>query len=205
MKTLTVFYDTSFDDKERDLYIKSIQKNIDTADLIDLNEVKKYQKTYKFKEDRILGVKPLSERTTNILKKAFKESPWLDIEDLYTNTLPITAESILSILNKDLSNKKIAIINQAETIGKPLAQEIIKRHGNVLSLNSSIYRLDIEEMISNIRPDFLITATGDKDFILKDDCLKNVGEIIDLSHDTRAKRARRHIPTTDILKRRLED
>ena len=88
---------------------------------------------------------------------------------------------------KDLKNKKILIVNQTNTFGKPLAKELI-------DLGASVFIIDprgkkngnfpMYTILQCVQPQILITASNQKNFKINSESTKNCESIIDLSNDT---------------------
>lgn len=195
---LLVFYDSEIEDKWRDSYLKAISSNIPDAEFFAVKTGKIINEKLNTKNDRLLLVEPLTEGVKNQLLAYIEEKPELDIEGAYTDKLTITAEAVLKVL-KDVKGKEIAILNQSKVLGKSLAIELIKQGANVHSLNSKGDLFNIK------KANWLITATGDKNFQFAKKDLKGFTRIIDLSEDTTLKKSIRRVPTIEALKSRLEE
>ena len=200
MKRLLVVYDKNIKDKSRDSYLKVIKKEIPSAMFADINE-------YNVVEDpsKALFLKPLDEKTTKNAEKLLKNCPDYDIEGACTGKLTITAEAILRALwskqGCGLKGKTIVIINQSDVLGKPLAKKLINYGANVISINSSFDK--VFRLLYFIRPDILISASGNDDFKLKGSYLKYINTIIDLSDDVNCENKITCVPTIEVLKDRL--
>lgn len=193
---MLVIIDKEVKDKYRNQYLNLIKKEIEDAEVVDFRESTTL-KNYK----SILVLEPIDEKFKSQMKDFFTVYPEKDIEGSYTKKLTITAESILSVLPINLRAKTIMIINQSEILGKPLAKELIDRGANVFSLNS---KCDITFELLKIRPDILISASGNKNFKINDEFLKNIPLKIDLSNDLVIKDKITSIPTIEILKKRYK-
>ena len=193
MKRLLVIYDKNIKDKGRDSYLKAIKREIPSAKIFDRH----YPSIPFFWADKLLILRPMNYK--RLVSELWLDNPDRDIEGIYTNRLTITAEAILRVVG-EVDNKTIVIINQSDVLGKPLAKELINYGANVISLNSSF---NDYEIIENLDPDILISASGDDDFKLKGDYLKYINTIIDLSNDIETKNKITRIPTVEVLKDRL--
>lgn len=196
MKKLTVIYDEKINDKYRNQYLNLIKKQIKNVEIIDFRESTTL-KNYK----NILVLEPIDEKFKSQMKDFFMAYPEKDIEGSYTNKLTITAEAIIEVLPNDLKNKKVMIINQSNVLGKPLAKKLINFGANIFSINSSFINYEI---IKTLNPDILISASGNKDFKITKDFLKDIKIIVDLSNDIDSKNKITSIPTAEILKKRLK-
>ena len=199
MKDLLVIYDDQIKDRGRDSYLKAIKREIPSVRFADINEDSVVEAPSK-----VLILKPLDEKAAKEAEKLLKNCPDYDIEGACTGKLTITAEAILWTLwseqGNDLKDKTVVIINQSDVLGKPLAKELIERGANVISLNSSF---NDYEIIENLDPDILISASGNDDFKLKGDYLKYINTIIDLSNDIDCENKITSVPTIEVLKDRL--
>ena len=131
-----------------------------------------------------------------------KNNSRFDIEGIHTGDLSITAEAILKTIGK-VENKTVMIINQSNILGKPLAKELIERGANCISLNSSYE--DIENLIIFTKVDILITATNNYNFKIDRYVTKDIEIKIDLSDDLDAGDKIKHLPTIEVLKKRLQE
>lgn len=193
---MLVIIDKEIKDKYRNQYLNLIKKEIEEVEVVDFRESTTL-KNYK----SILVLEPIGEKFKSQMKDFFTIYPEKDIEGSYTKKLTITAESILSVLPINLKTKTIMIINQSEILGKPLAKVLIDRGANVISLNS---KCDITFELLKTRPDILISASGNKNFKINDEFLKNIPLKIDLSNDLITKDKITSIPTIEILKKRYK-
>lgn len=103
-----------------------------------------------------------------------------DIDCLNPNSyaLPCTPQAILNLIFRVYSKvdgKDIVIINRSDTIGKPLALELIKRNATVTVCHS--HTKDIYKYTKNA--DIIISATGTKHLICADN-IKNDALVIDV-------------------------
>lgn len=193
---MLVIIDKEVKDKYRNQYLNLIKKEIENVEVVDFRESTTL-KNYK----SILVLEPIDEKFKSQMKDFFIIYPEKDIEGSYTKKLTITAESILSVLPINLKSKTVVIINQSEILGKPLAKELINRGVNVINLNS---KCDITYEILKTRPDILISASGNKNFKINDEFLKNIPLKIDLSNDLVIEDKITSIPTIEILKKRYK-
>lgn len=194
MKKLTVIYDEKINDKYRNQYLNLIKKQIKNVEIIDfrkINNLKDFEK--------VLILEPINLKFKNKIKEEIKNK---DIEGSYTDKLTITAEAIIEVLPKDLTNKTVIIINQSDVLGKPLAKELINLGANVFSLNSSFDEILIT--LYHLTPDILISASGNNNFKISNYFLKNIKTIVDLSNDIDFKNTITSIPTIEVLKKRLK-
>lgn len=204
MRKLIAIYDGSIQDKNRDSYIKAILRNIENVVVVDYRNLDNNTPAIDYENDKVILLKPCKDDCLlTITVIMFLKHPKCDIEGEITGDLPITTEAILETIPKDLSGKTVAVINQSNSLGKPLLSELADRRANIISLNSTIDNRSIMKKLQLIQPDILITATGDDDFKLLGHCLKDIKTIIDLSYDTNLSRAIRRVPVIEILKERL--
>ncbi|MDD7352120.1 MAG: hypothetical protein PUG84_01530 [Peptoniphilaceae bacterium] len=193
---MLVIIDKEIKDKYRNQYLNLIKKEIENVKVVDFREsatLKNYRS--------ILVLEPINDKFKMEMKEFFMIYPEKDIEGSYTKKLTITAESVLSVLPINLKSKTIMIINQSEILGKPLAKELINRGANVISLNS---KCDIIYELLKTRPDILISATGNKNFKIKEEHIKFISMKIDLSNDLITKEKITSIPTIKILNKRYQ-
>lgn len=212
MKRLIIFYDSLIKDKERDRYLKAIEKNIDNFELKDLAVAGTGE--VNINTARMLILKPYDEkRMTTMFEDFFKQYPQLDVEGTFTNKLTITAEAIMRAIDDnykdDLRYTAFMIINQSNTVGIPLATELMKRGATVMSCNS---RSEVFWGLEHFAPEIIISATNNKNFKISLPSLSKVTPklIIDLSDDVdkevnRDTKVIKHIDTIEILKERLRD
>lgn len=196
MKKLIVIYDEQEKDEGRDSYIKGIKKQIPDAIISPLGDM--VEGAY----DKCLVLKPMDQEIYDSFSEFLKNNPIFDIEGVHTGELTITAEAILKSIGK-VENKTIIIINQSNTLGKPLAKALIERGSNVISLNSS-YK-DIDNLIIFTKVDILITATNNYNFKIDRYVTKDIETKIDLSDDLDTGDKITHLPTVEILKKRLQE
>ncbi|MET3616744.1 hypothetical protein ABID14_000364 [Peptoniphilus olsenii] len=211
MSRLVVVYDSLIKDKQRDIYLNKIKKEITNLKIIDLRqkrEIPQFNKT----KDKILLLKPLGYKHARRFNyDLLADNKQVDIEGAYSNQLSITAEAIIKTLEYELFNldkKIIMVINQSKTVGQSLVLELMRKHSNVISFNSSVTKTDLSKVVNGGKVDAIVTASGNKDFKICKSVAKNVRLIIDLSNDvdsTTDAYIIRSIPTIDILKKRLED
>ena len=194
MKDLLVIYDDKIKDKGRDSYLKAIKREIPSARIVNIDSEKI---NLPFDVDKILVLKPINHK--GLVSELWLDNPDRDIEGIYTNRLTITAEAILRVIGH-VKDKTIVIINQSVVLGKPLAKELINRGANVISLNSSF---NDYEIIENLDPDILISASGDDNFIILEQFVSKIKTIIDLSDDIDCRNKITSVPTIEVLKDRL--
>lgn len=196
---MLVIIDKEANDKYRNQYLNLIKKEIENVEVVDFRE----SKTLNLKNyNSILVLEPIDEKFKSQMKDFFIIYPEKDIEGSYTKKLTITAESILSVLPIDLKGKTIMIINQSEILGKPLAKELIDRGANVISLNSSFDEILIT--LYYLKPDILISASGNNQFMVSEPFVSKIETVIDLSNDIDSKNKITSIPTIEILKKRCK-
>ena len=104
--------------------------------------------------------------------KNIKIPDWADVDGFNKNSefYPCTPLGIMKIfdsINYDLDGKIAMIIGQSPIVGAPLCDMLMKRHCNVISINSSMERYIREEML--LRADVLITAAGRMNLITEND------------------------------------
>lgn len=196
MKKLIVIYDEQEKDESRDRYIKGIKKQIPDAIISPLGDM--VEGAY----DKCLVLKPMDPEIYDSFSEFLKNNSRFDIEGIHTGDLTITAEAILKTIGK-VENKTVMIINQSNILGKPLAKELIERGANCISLNSSYE--DIENLIIFTKVDILITATNNYNFKIDRYVTKDIEIKIDLSDDLDAGDKIKHLPTIEVLKKRLQE
>lgn len=204
MKKLLVIYDKHEKDKGRDSYIGLIKKEIPTAEIFDLEGLKENEQDNEY--EKILILKPMKDEYYKPLTKLYEMMPCLDIEGQFTNKLTITAEAIIRAIKKeakDLRGKTIAIINQSDLLGIPLAKELIEEGSNVLSLNSTYGSIDNLLTMTDI--DILVSASGKYDYKLDRILTHKIKLKIDLSDDLEEADKITSIPTIEVLKDRLDE
>lgn len=196
MRKLIVIYDEQEKDESRDRYIKGIKKQIPDAIISPLGAM--VEGAY----DKCLVLKPMDPEIYDNFSEFLKNNSRFDIEGIHTGDLSITAEAILKTIGK-VENKTVMIINQSNILGKPLAKELIERGANCISLNSSYE--DIENLIIFTKVDILITATNNYNFKIDRYVTKDIEIKIDLSDDLDAGDKIKHLPTIEVLKKRLQE
>lgn len=200
MNSLLVIYDKEHANKGTLSYIRAIENVIKNCVIIDIKDLSNIEMSDKAK---VLVLKPMSVENEEKIKNLYKDRPELDVEGQWTSKFTTTAAAILKMVKDMFGDKriKVAIINQSETLGVPLAKRMLDLGYGVLSFNTLSKTSEIESVLKAYEPDILITATGNDNFIINVD-----GEVpvIDLSYDVvREKNIIRHIPTVHILKDRL--
>ncbi|WP_019132673.1 hypothetical protein [Peptoniphilus obesi] len=195
MEELLVLYDKDIEDKDRDLYLKSIEKNITNASIYDVDDIPNLI------ADKLLLLKPMENDIYNKLSQLLKYNPKLDIEGSHSGGLSITAEAVLKKL-KDIKGKTIVILNQSNILGKSLASELVKLGASVFSLNSNFK--SINNLLRDIDIDILISASGDKNFKIENKYLKNIDTLIDLSDDLESENKITRVDTVKVLRSRLK-
>lgn len=204
MKQLLVIYDKHEKDKGRDSYIRLIKREIPTAEIFDLEGLKENEQDNEY--EKLLILKPMKDEYYKPLTKTFEMIPSLDIEGQFTNQLTITAEAIIRAIKdqvQDLRGKTIAIINQSDLLGIPLAKELIEEGSNVLSLNSTYGSIDNLLTMTDI--DILVSASGKYDYKLDRILTHKIKLKIDLSDDLEEADKITSIPTIKVLKDRLDE
>lgn len=104
--------------------------------------------------------------------KNIKIPDWADVDGFNKNSefypcTPLGVIKIFDSINYDLDGKIAMIIGQSPIVGAPLCDMLMKRHCNVISINSSMERYIREEML--LRADVLITAAGRMNLITEND------------------------------------
>lgn len=104
--------------------------------------------------------------------KNIKIPDWADVDGFNKNSefypcTPLGVMKIFDSINYDLDGKITMIIGQSPIVGAPLCDMLMKRHCNVISINSSMERYIREEML--LRADVLITAAGRMNLITEND------------------------------------
>ena len=104
--------------------------------------------------------------------KNIKIPDWADVDGFNKNSefYPCTSLGVMKIFDSigyNLDGKIAMIIGQSPIVGAPLCDMLMKRHCNVISINSSMERYIREEML--LRADVLITAAGRMNLITEND------------------------------------
>lgn len=97
---------------------------------------------------------------------------WVDVDGFNKNSefypcTPLGVMKIFDSIGYNLDGKIAMIIGQSPIVGAPLCDMLMKRHCNVISINSSMERYIREEML--LRADVLITAAGRMNLITEND------------------------------------
>ena len=201
LQSLIVIYDKNHANKGTLSYLSAIKKTIKNYVVVDIEDLDGYD----IKDgNKVLVLKPMSKENEKKIKDLYKDNPSLDVEGQWTSKFTTTAAAILEILQNMFKDKrvKVAIINQSETLGLPLAKKMLDLGYGVLSFNTLSTVFEIEKTLSIYNPDIIITATGNDNFSIS---VKDDVPVIDLSNDVkREENVIRHIPTVHVLKNRLE-
>lgn len=80
---------------------------------------------------------------------------------------PLGVMKIFDSIGYNLDGKNVLVCGQSDIVGRPLVNMLIKRHCNVISINSSTEKYVRDEML--LRADVLITATGRMNLITEND------------------------------------
>lgn len=104
--------------------------------------------------------------------KDIKIPDWVDVDGFNKNSefypcTPLGVMKIFDSIGYNLDGKIAMIIGQSPIVGAPLCDMLMKRHCNVISINSSMERYIREEML--LRADVLITAAGRMNLITEND------------------------------------
>lgn len=104
--------------------------------------------------------------------KNIKIPDWADVDGFNKNSefypcTPLGVMKIFDSIGYTLDGKIAMIIGQSPIVGAPLCDMLMKRHCNVISINSSMERYIREEML--LRADALITAAGRMNLITEND------------------------------------
>ena len=104
--------------------------------------------------------------------KNIKIPDWADVDGFNKNSefypcTPLGVMKIFDSIGYNLDGKIAMIIGQSPIVGAPLCDMLMKRHCNVISINSSMERYIREEML--LRADILITAAGRMNLITEND------------------------------------
>lgn len=104
--------------------------------------------------------------------KNIKIPDWADVDGFNKNSefypcTPLGVMKIFDSIDYDLDGKIAMIIGQSPIVGAPLCDMLMKRHCNVISINSSMERYIREETL--LRADVLITAAGRMNLITEND------------------------------------
>lgn len=87
-----------------------------------------------------------------------------------SNYEPCTPSGVMTLIDSigyNLDGKTAMIIGQSAIVGRPLAEMFMKRHCNVVSINSSMSQSTRYDML--LRADVLVTAAGRMNLITEDD------------------------------------
>ena len=104
--------------------------------------------------------------------KNIKIPDWADVDGFNKNSefypcTPLGVMKLIDSIGYNLDCKTAMVIGQSPIVGAPLCDMLMKRHCNVISINSSMERYIREEML--LRADVLITATGRMNLITEND------------------------------------
>lgn len=104
--------------------------------------------------------------------KNIKIPDWADVDGFNKNSefypcTPLGVMKIFDSIGYNLDGKIAMIIGQSPIVGAPLCDMLMKRHCNVISINSSMERYIREKML--LRVDVLITAAGRMNLITEND------------------------------------
>lgn len=104
--------------------------------------------------------------------KNIKIPDWADVDGFNKNSefcpcTPLGVMKIFDSIGYNLDGKIAMIIGQSPIVGASLCDMLMKRHCNVISINSSMKRYIREEML--LRADVLITAAGRMNIITEND------------------------------------
>lgn len=104
--------------------------------------------------------------------KNIKIPDWADVDGFNKNSefhpcTPLGVMKIFDSIGYNLDGKIAMIIGQSPIVGAPLCDMLMKRHCNIISINSSMERYIREEML--LRADVLITAAGRMNLITEND------------------------------------
>lgn len=104
--------------------------------------------------------------------KDIKIPDWVDVDGFNKNSefypcTPLGVMKIFDSIGYNLDGKIAMIIGQSPIVGALLCDMLMKRHCNVISINSSMERYIREEML--LRADVLITAAGRMNLITEND------------------------------------
>lgn len=206
MKSLLVIYDSSIADRGRDSYLRAIKKQIPNVALAD---VRNGVDGIGYNQDYVLVLKPMS--GTKLFKISYdirKLFPEKDIEGVHAGErLALTALAIRDLIMEkynspdNIEDKTILIINQSNTVGQPLAKELIDLGANVININSKYE--DLEDLLLFTKIDVLVSASGDSNFNIDRYLTHKVDLKIDLSEDLDDGDKITHVPTVQKLKKRL--
>ena len=206
MKSLLVIYDSSIANRGRDSYLRAIKKQIPNVTLAD---VRNGVDGIGYNQDYVLVLKPMS--GTKLFKISYdirKLFPEKDIEGVHAGErLALTALAIRDLIMEkynspdNIEDKAILIINQSNTVGQPLAKELIDLGANVININSKYE--DLEDLLLFTKIDVLVSASGDSNFNIDRYLTHKVDLKIDLSEDLDDGDKITHVPTVKKLKERL--
>lgn len=91
---------------------------------------------------------------------------------------PLGVIKIFDSISYDLDGKNVLVCGQSDIVGRPLVDMLIKRHCNVISVNSSGSAMKATAIGFGMA-DVIVSAVGKRDFIIPED-LKDVEVCIDV-------------------------
>lgn len=92
--------------------------------------------------------------------------------------IPLGVMKIFDSIDYDLDGKNVLVCGQSDIVGRPLVDMLIKRHCNVISVNSSGSAMKATAVGFGMA-DVIVSAVGKRDFIIPED-LEDVEVCIDV-------------------------
>lgn len=101
--------------------------------------------------------------------KNIKIPDWADVDGFNKNSefypcTPLGVMKIFDSIDYDLDGKNVLVCGQSDIVGRPLVDMLIKRHCNVISVNSSGSFMECTALAMDI-VDVVISAVGKRNFI----------------------------------------
>ena len=101
--------------------------------------------------------------------KNVKIPDWADVDGFNKNSefypcTPLGVMKIFDSIDYDLDGKNVLVCGQSDIVGRPLVDMLIKRHCNVISVNSSGSFMKCTALAMDM-VDVVISAVGKRDFI----------------------------------------
>lgn len=101
--------------------------------------------------------------------KNIKIPDWADVDGFNKNSefypcTPLGVMKIFDSIDYDLDGKNVLVCGQSDIVGKPLVDMLIKRHCNVISVNSSGSFMKCTALAMDM-VDVIVSAVGKRNFI----------------------------------------
>lgn len=101
--------------------------------------------------------------------KNIKIPDWVDVDGFNKNSefypcTPLGVMKILDAIDYDLDGKNVLVCGQSDIVGRPLVDMLLKRHCNVISVNSSGSFMKCTALAMDM-VDVVISAVGKRNFI----------------------------------------